>query len=214
MKLVIEFLEHLTPYGNYGYVIMFLVLLACGFGFPMPEDVVLVTGGILSALKVTDFWLTMLVCLVGVLLGDSIVFTIGNKMGPRLKLTSLYKRIMPAAREKQVMTWFARYGDKVIFFARFAPGLRMPLFLTAGMYHVPFWKFLCLDGFAAIISVPAWVWVGHLFGENLDALEAKMRQMQMGIYSILSIILVASVIYIVLKRKIKARAQAVTEHPQ
>ena len=40
MKLIIELLAHLTPYGHYAYFIMFAILLACGFGLPMPEDVV------------------------------------------------------------------------------------------------------------------------------------------------------------------------------
>ena len=31
-----------------GYAFVFFVLLLCGFGLPMPEDVVLATGGVLA----------------------------------------------------------------------------------------------------------------------------------------------------------------------
>ena len=31
-----------------GYLFVFTILLACGFGFPLPEDVVLITGGVLA----------------------------------------------------------------------------------------------------------------------------------------------------------------------
>ena len=34
-----------------GYAFVFIVLLLCGFGLPMPEDVVLVTGGVLAWLS-------------------------------------------------------------------------------------------------------------------------------------------------------------------
>ncbi|MFK7826629.1 MAG: DedA family protein [Oligoflexales bacterium] len=206
MTLVIELMNQLSPYGTYGYIIMFLILLACGFGFPMPEDVVLVTGGLLASRGVTDFGTTVLVTMAGVLIGDGIVFTIGRKMGPKIKETKFFNRIMPKKREKQVLQWFDKYGDRVIFFARFAPGLRMPLFLTAGIYQVPVWKFIGLDGFAALISVPAWIWVGYFFGSNLELLEQKMHQMQIGIYSLLAIVLVSFVGLWFVKKKISAKA--------
>ena len=206
MTLVIELMNQLSPYGTYGYIFMFLILLACGFGFPLPEDVVLVTGGLLASRGVTDFGSTMLVTMAGVLIGDGIVFTIGSKMGPRIKKTKFFKRMMPKKRELQVKQWFDKFGDKVIFFARFAPGLRMPLFLTAGIYQVPMWKFVSLDGFAALISVPVWIWVGYFFGSNLEALEQKMHQMQIGIYSLLALVLVSLVSLWFVKKKVQARA--------
>ena len=35
---------------QYGYAAVFAVLIACGFGVPIPEDITLVTGGIISGL--------------------------------------------------------------------------------------------------------------------------------------------------------------------
>ncbi|MCB9229349.1 MAG: DedA family protein [Deltaproteobacteria bacterium] len=203
MKLIIELLNHLTPYGHLGYFIMFAILLACGFGFPMPEDVILISGGILASRGVTDFFMTFVVCMLGVLIGDGIVFSIGRKMGPKIRETRIFRKIMHTNREAQVSRWFTRYGDKVIFFARFAPGLRMPLFMTAGMYQVSFWKFFFLDGFAALISVPVWIWIGYVFGANLELLEEKMKQFQIGIYSVLAAVLVLILAFWYVKKKFK-----------
>lgn len=203
MKLVIGLLSALIPYGFYAYGIMFGILIACGFGFPMPEDVILVVGGILASRDIVDFYGTIVVCMLGVLIGDGTVFTIGRKMGPKIKNTKIFKRIMKVKREKKVKEWFAKYGDKVIFFARFAPGLRMPLFLTAGMYQISPWKFLAFDGFAAIISVPIWIWIGFLFGSNMERLEEKMQQMQFGVYSVLGLIVLVIFSFWFMKRKVK-----------
>ena len=203
MNIVIELMNQLVPYGTYGYIFMFALLLICGFGFPMPEDVVLVTGGLLASRGITDFSITVAITMAGVLIGDGIVFSIGQKMGPKLKETKFFKRIMSSQREKQVMKWFSKYGDRVIFFARFAPGLRMPLFLTAGIYQVSKWKFFCLDGFAAIISVPVWIWVGYFFGSNLEVLGEKMHQMQVGLYSALGVLLAVILGIWFLKKKFK-----------
>lgn len=201
MTLIIHLLDFLIPYGMYAYVFMVGILLACGFGFPMPEDVVLVTGGMLASRHVVDLLATNVLCLIGVLAGDGTVFCIGYRLGPKLKQTKFYQSILHSDREEKVARWFKNYGDRVIFFARFTPGLRMPLFLTAGMYRISFWKFLLLDGLAALISVPLWIWVGYFFGSNLELLEAKMKQFQMGIYFLLALVLVLIVGSVLMKKK-------------
>ena len=205
MKLVMDLLNQLTPYGTYSYIIMFMILLACGFGLPLPEDIVLITGGILASRGIVDFTYTIVVTMLGVLIGDGIMFSIGYFIGPKIKDSRIFKFVFSRSREAKIASAFKKHGDKVVFFARFAPGLRAPLFLTAGMYKIPFWKFIVLDGFAAIISVPAWVWVGYFFGNNFEILEKKMHQMQVGIYSLVGGLLAIIIAYLFLKKKKKKK---------
>lgn len=185
MDPIVKFIDFLTPYGSYSYGLIFAVLLACGFGFPMPEDVVLIAGGILSARGVCDFWWTNVACLAGVLIGDGIVFFLGRSMGSAVKKTWVFRRIMTEKTDQKILEIFQKYGDKVVFLGRFTPGLRMPIFMSAGIYRVPAWKFFTLDGFAALISVPIWIWVGLIFGNNIELLERKIRHFQFGIYGVL-----------------------------
>ena len=201
MSLIIQLLDYLTAYGSYAYVFMFVILLACGFGLPIPEDIILITGGILSARGVCDVYITFLVTFLGVMIGDGTVFSIGKMFGPKLKPTRFYKAILPPHREETVRGWFQKHGEKVIFFARFAPGLRTPLFMTAGMYRVPYWKFLAFDGFAALISVPFWIWLGFVFGSNLELLGKKIHEAQFGLYGVLALILVGMIGLFFLKKK-------------
>jgi membrane protein DedA with SNARE-associated domain len=45
--------------------------------------------------------------------------------------------------------------------------MRTAVFITAGATHrVSFWRFLLLDGLAALISVPLWVYLGYLGADN------------------------------------------------
>lgn len=202
MQLIIDLLEFLTPYGTYAYILMFLILLACGFGLPLPEDVVLITGGILSSYDVTNYWMTFAICMAGVLIGDGTIFFFGRTLGSRIKKTRLFSYLIKEERDLKIQYWFRKYGVKIIFLARFMPGLRTPLFLSAGIYKVSAWKFFLLDGFAALISVPAWIWIGFVFGENLEVLEKKMRQFQFGIYGILAGILGFFILMWFIKKKI------------
>lgn len=74
MKLLIDLLHFIQPYGSYSYGVILAVLLACGFGLPLPEDVTLVAGGILASRDIIDFKFTVAVCMVGVLAGDGTIF--------------------------------------------------------------------------------------------------------------------------------------------
>ena len=202
MQAIIEFLNFLLPYGLYSYFVMFGVLIACGFGFPMPEDVILVTGGILSARGVCDFWMTNAVCMAGVLIGDGIVYFIGRRFGPEVKESRLFRRVLNEKVDAKISNIFAKYGDKVVFMGRFMPGLRMPIFLTAGIYRVSPFKFFGLDGFAAVVSVPAWIYVGYIFGDNFEVLGEKVRQVQFGVFGVLGAIILGIIIFLFTKKKI------------
>jgi len=205
MQLLIDLLNFLTPYGPHSYYVMFAILIACGFGFPMPEDIVLITGGMLASRNITDPSTVITVCMAGVLCGDSAVFLIGRKFGPSLKSKKFFRRIINQKIDKKVDRIVTKYGDKVIFMGRFMPGLRTPIFMTCGMYQVRFWKFLTLDGIAALISVPVWVYIGVVFGGNLELLEQKIHQFQVGIYSFLGGLIVLTFILVIVKKNFMKR---------
>lgn len=201
IKNLPELVATLSPYGTHSYLIMLGLLLACGFGLPMPEDIILITGGILSALRVCDPWITFGFCMVGVLLGDGTIFFLGRHFGPAIKKFPIIGRFLNERRDAKVKHVFHRFGDKVIFMGRFMPGLRMPIFLSAGIYHVPIWKFFVYDGFAALISVPVWIYLGYFFGEHLEDLERIVKRVQFGLYGTVAALVAGAVIYFWLRRR-------------
>src|SRR5512138_2446820 len=165
-----------------GFGLVFTVLLLCGFGLPMPGDVVLVTGGVLawlaSDLDEATFagmirdrgLLTMVaVALVGIVAGDAIIFLAGRRFGHRVADVAPLRRIVTPAKLEAVEKQIRRRGNLVVLVARFLPGLRAPTFFTVGHAKMPLWEFLLFDGAAALISAPLWVCVGFWFGSNLEA---------------------------------------------
>lgn len=160
-----------------GYVFVFLVLVLCGFGLPMPEDVVLVTGGVLAWLS-SDLesvslagmfqdpgLLAMVVVgLGGILAGDSVIFWAGRRFGHRVADFRPLRRIITPEKLELVEKKVRTRGNVVVMFARFIPGLRAPTYFTVGHARLPYWKFLVFDGAAALISAPLWVCVGFWFG--------------------------------------------------
>ena len=81
-----EVFEFLMPiFTEYGYLAVFVMLLICGFGVPVPEDVTLVTGGVIAGLGHADVHTRFAVGMAGVLIGDGLMFTLGRLYGERIR---------------------------------------------------------------------------------------------------------------------------------
>ena len=194
-------------FTDYGYFSVFFILLICGFGVPIPEDITLVAGGIIAGLGFADVHTMVVVSLFGVLIGDGTMFTLGRIFGERILKFRPIRRILPPRRFGQVQEKFAKYGSWVLFVARFLPGLRSPIFVTAGMSRqISYCRFLVMDGFAALISVPVWVYLGYLGAYNRDWLMKWVERGQVGIFVFAGLLLLAiGIWYLRHKRNIKLR---------
>lgn len=196
-----------------GYVALFTVLVVCGLGVPIPEDISLVAGGIIAGLGYADLRVMIVVGLAGVLVGDSVMFLVGHRLGPRARRLRWIARVLTPRRYARVQEKFDRYGNRMLFFARFLPGLRAAIFLSAGMTHrVPFWRFVMLDGLAALLSVPLWVWIGYFGAERREWLLRAIREGQ-GLVIVLALALVAVVGW-ALWRSARRRTSRLQAHRQ
>lgn len=186
----------LPVFTEYGYVAVFVMLLICGFGVPVPEDVTLVTGGVIAGLGYANEHSMVAVGLAGVLLGDGMIFTLGRLFGDRISRVPLLCRVLTPERFAQAQDRFAKYGKWVMFVARFLPGLRTPVFLTAGMTRrVRFPTWLLMDGFAALISVPVWVYLGYFGAKNFDWLFTMVARAQHILLGVLLVGAVGAAVY-------------------
>ncbi len=158
-----ELLERLIGlFAEHGYLPVFVALLLCGAGVPLPEDITLVAGGVIAGLGHANLHAMMAVTLTGVLVGDAGMFLLGRHYGSRLLKWRLFAWLLPPERFARVQCGFDRYGNRLMFVARFLPGMRTAVYITAGStQRVSFLRFLLLDGAAALISVPAWVYLGY-----------------------------------------------------
>lgn len=177
--------------GIVPYLVVFVILLFCGFGLPVPEDIVLFAAGLLSFYQKADVYVMLAVTFAGVMIGDCTVFTIGALYGKKLRRKPWVKRFLPPERMRMVRRKLHAQGNKVIFAARFMPGLRTPVFFTCGTLHLPFRVFFFYDGLAALISVPAIVYATYYFGNHVDQVVRVVKRLQFGVVgTILAIIAV------------------------
>lgn len=193
-------------FTDYGYAAVFSCLLLCGLGVPVPEDITLVAGGVISGLyPEINQHIMFAVGILGVLVGDSTMFLGGRIFGYRIQRIKMFRKILSPRRFSQIQQKFKQYGLGVLFVARFLPGLRSPIFLVAGMSRrIPYHIFILMDGFAAMISVPVWVYIGYFFADSRDLLMNYVHDVQSVIYACLGLILLV-VLAVWIKKKIKAK---------
>ena len=174
-------------FSNYGYFAVLFVLIICGFGVPIPEDITLVSGGVISGLGYANVHIMLVVSLLGVLLGDSTMYWLGRIYGTKILRFRPIRRFLTLDRLRMVRSKFDQYGNRVLFL----PGLRAPIYMVAGITRrVSFTRFVLLDFCAAIISVPIWVYLGDFGASNLDWLHAQIKKGQSVIYILIALLVV------------------------
>jgi membrane protein DedA with SNARE-associated domain len=180
MDWLVDFL--LNFYGPTPYLLILGILLLCGFGLPIPEDVTLFAGGLLAYYGVCNLLPMIAVCFVGVMMGDSLMWFVGRRFGRKILKKPFFHRLLPDERITLASRKLNQKGSKrMLFFGRFMPGLRAPIFFTSGLLHVPYVRFFSMDGLAALISVPLLVGSVYYFGDELDSVVRWIKKVEHGI---------------------------------
>jgi membrane protein DedA with SNARE-associated domain len=166
--------------GWAAYGTIFGILLACGIGVPFPEDVSLIFGGYLVFRGAANLPMMVATGFLGILGGDSIIYWAGRRLGNRARTDHgrFLRRLLTPERRARVEALFARHGEKIVMAARFMPGVRAVSFFTAGSAGMPYARFICFDGLAALASAPAFVFLGFRFGRQLQRVIELLKRFQ------------------------------------
>ncbi|REJ71155.1 MAG: DedA family protein [Planctomycetota bacterium] len=195
---------------RFTYAAIILVLFLCGMGLPLPEEIPIVTSAVLAASGHLDPWWALAACMFGVLSGDLIMYYLGCRWGTHVLDHKLSRKLLTPERQKRVVKYFARYGARIIFIARFLPGIRAPIFLSAGTLGVSFWLFIAMDGGAAVLSIPLSFWLAYLFTDKLREIMDVHHTLQLWvIVALVTAVLTWIVIHWRRTRLKKAKALAV-----
>lgn len=173
---MVDWLQQIAP--NAPYLVIFGILLATGFGLPMPEDIPLVLAGAMcgDANAQGDIhpalWIMLPGCMIAIVGSDLVLYYLGRWFGPTIHRHPILKRIVGNRNLARAKVMFKLHDAKFVFFARFLPGVRAPAFFTAGTFKMPLRKFLRWDGAAAMFSAPWVMLLGYFFhGEVNHAIE-------------------------------------------
>ena len=127
-----------------GYVGIFgMVFAESGlfFGFFFPGESLLFTAGILASQGLLDFYILAPLVFVGAVLGDTVGYAFGRKVGPAI-FTSENSLFFNKKNIERTRTFYKKYGTKTIILARFVPIVRTFAPIFAGVGQMRYRTFL------------------------------------------------------------------------
>ena len=174
---------------EWGYFGIFVGILSTGIPFfPMPEELPVVVGGILAGLEKARWYVMLPVCIVAVVVGDAMLYGAGRLWGRRLlDFSWIKKRVLPPERLKKIEDNFEKHGIKILLFARLTPGIRAPIFVTAGMVRVPLARFVVADAIYAIPGVALLFFLGYWLTDSIVNIMEEAERVK---YIIILVVLV------------------------
>jgi len=199
--------------GPVAYCALIGMLLACGLGLPIPEDITLLSAVLIASGERISLTGALITGFVGVLVGDAILFYAGRIFGKRVFSLPGARRLFTPERVASAEARIRKNGPFICFIARFLPGLRSPVFAMSGALGVRPRTFFMLDGLAALVSVPIWVFVGYWFGENFEDALRKVKHVEIYIFTAVGFLIVSYVIFKLVRRS-QARRVLVAAAPQ
>ncbi|MBH2001060.1 MAG: DedA family protein [Moraxellaceae bacterium] len=183
-----------------GYLgIAFLMFLDNVFP-PIPSEIIMPSAGYTAAKGELSLIGVIIAGSIGSLLAAALLYWIGRKI-PQHHLFNLIERygkylhISVTDLEKS-LTWFEKYGHRIVFFGRMIPAVRSLISIPAGMSNMPFRKFMAYSATGTIIWTTFLAYIGYHFGEN-PALMSAITQ-RIG-YIILSVTILYTLLYLVKK---------------
>ena len=196
--------------NEYGYLGIFLSLVLAGFGFPIPEELPVITAGIMVGHDDSQLrWYVMLpVVIAGVVIGDGLLYGIGRLWGTRvLDLPWVQRHLITPEKRAQIEENLRERGIMILLGARFLPGIRSPIFIIAGSMRVPLGRFLLADGLYAIPGVNLLFWLAYALTDQMLLVYNNMhavvdRYKPLVVVSVLSAVAGALVQKYVLSRRV------------
>jgi membrane protein DedA with SNARE-associated domain len=178
------------------YLTVVTIMLASGFGFPIPEEVTIVSVGLIAYMgahpqeppppgaSVVNGYEAAIVTLLAVLFADCLVFFLGRVFGRKVMQMPRFKSFFSEDRLHKINHWVKKHGLRAVFVFRFTPGIRFPAHIILGMSKIHVWQFAAVDGLAALISVPTQILLVYKFGEYILPV---LHNLKLAIFGVLVI---------------------------
>jgi membrane-associated protein len=187
------------------FVVALLVFAESGLfiGFFLPGDSVLFTVGFLIQEGTHlhfNIFVAILIFFVAAVLGDSIGYVFGRKVGPRIfvrKNSLLFKQ----ENIQKAEAFYSKYGGKAIILARFIPVVRTFAPIVAGVGTMTYKTFIIFNLIGAFLWAAGVTSIGYFLGSLLTKIGIKVDDVLLPIIVIIILISVAPALYHLLKDK-------------
>jgi len=168
-------LDWLIQWG--GYSLLFAIVFAetgLLIGFFLPGDSLLITAGLLAAAGTLNIWWLNVLLIVAAVVGDSVGYAIGRRLGPRL-FTREKSLLFNPAHVERTRRFYEKYGAKTIVIARFVPIVRTFAPVLAGVGRMEYRRFISYNVAGGVGWVVSMTWAGYLMGQSIPNIGSHIH---------------------------------------
>jgi len=188
---------------------LFGLMMVESFGVPpLPSEVILPFAGFLIATGVFPLWPTVVVALLGALVGAYIAYAIGRWWRQHLKRL----RIGPLGLEERHLVrmdrWFSEHGEVTVALCRSLPVVRAYISYPAGTARMPPARF---GAYTLVGSIPwtlALIYAGIVLGDRWTVVQTYLRPLDYVVYALLVVGVVYLLVLYLRARRIAASPPA------
>ena len=182
MDPVIEFFQRLYQFdelikwgGHAALVAIVFAETGVLAGFFLPGDSLLVTAGLLAAAGTLNVWLLLFELSLAAVLGDSLNYAVGRRLGPRLfsREDSFFFHKKHLERTQR---FYEKYGAKTIVIARFVPILRTFAPAVAGVGQMNYSRFIFYNVAGGIAWVFSMILTGYFLGRTIPDIDHHIHK--------------------------------------
>lgn len=163
-KILIDWM--LLKLGVYVYVGLFFIIFAetgLAVGFFLPGDSLLVVAGLFAAAGKLDLTILLISLFVAAVVGDTVGYFSGRKMG-RTLFTKPKSRFFNPAHIAKAHAFYEKHGGKTIILARFVPIIRTFAPIVAGAAEMTYRNFLIYNVAGGFLWVFSMLLAGYFLG--------------------------------------------------
>ncbi|SMO50018.1 DedA family protein [Melghirimyces algeriensis] len=160
---------------QYGYFGIFFFLVLGIVGLPLPDEVMMTFIGYLASVGELNLMYTFFSALSGSACGITISYYLGKRFGyPFLKRYG-NKFFITRKRLRLTQLLFRKYGNWVLFFGYFIPGVRHVTAYIAGISYLSFQRFALYAYFGSLVWCTTFVGIGYLLGAHWNKVFERMH---------------------------------------
>lgn len=156
--------------GPWAYLAVGLLAAAessLGAGLVVPGETGMIVGGFVVSQGNADLPFMLVVAVAGAVLGDSIGYEIGRRLGPAIRRTRV-GRAIGQERWESAERYLVERGGKAIFFGRFVAVVRSVVPAMAGITRMPYRRFLFWNALGGVVWASTFVTIGFFAGNAYE----------------------------------------------
>ncbi len=179
----------LEIFVQYGYLILFVWVMAEMLGIPIPSTPLLVAAGTLTATHRLSFPLVVLAVVAGCMAGDTVWYFLGKRFGGGMVRLVCKLSLESSTCVRRTQDYFTKHGLKALLVSKFVPGLTTLAAPIAGQSGVPYRSFLVYDFMGSLIWTLALTISGRFFGNvlKLDPVALQWVRNSFGVIFVLAV---------------------------